>query len=182
MPDYSGAGIGNEPPLAPLALAPRAHVPVLRPARIEQLNAQRLATVQPELRAAWLSARDECEGSSWWPPGWHLLVTDAYRPPEEQAADYAKGRTVPGPDPDAEHPLGHPVTDAMPWQSPHQYRCAVDAAFVRPDGTVVWDRPLYDCCGPVFESHGLVWGGRFRRVDRPHCELPDWRRFRKRTR
>ena len=53
-----------------------------------------------------------------------------YRSPEEQAAEYAKGRTV--------KPPWRTTTDAQPWQSWHQVRRAVDACPLV-NGKCVWE-------------------------------------------
>jgi hypothetical protein len=37
---------------------------------------------------------------------------------------------------------------------------------------VTWDGP-WERWGGLAEAAGLVWGGRWRRPDRPHVELPE---------
>lgn len=47
---------------------------------------------------------------------------------------------------------------------------AFDIAIIK-DGKVTWDIKEYDKAGPIGESVGLKWGGRFSSPDRPHFEI-----------
>jgi len=85
------------------------------------------------------------------------------RTAEQQAALYAVGRTV----------MGRIVTDALPWESPHNYGCASDWV-LWVGGLPVWMMPndprwqaYYDACGVA----GARAGASFRKHDRPHNEL-----------
>lgn len=84
-----------------------------------------------------------------------LLVYCTYRPPIEQAALYAQGRTTPG----------KIVTNAKPWQSAHQYRRAVDGVPLF-GGKPVWVYSASDPNWKVFveeaERLGLEWAGRWK--------------------
>lgn len=99
--------------------------------------------------------------------GLDFIVTCTYRPQVEQNALYAQGRTSPGP--------------IVTWtrNSRHKNRRAFDFAIIK-HGKPVWDiaadtnsdgHPDYDEAGQIAESCGLKWGGRFKRPDRPHCEI-----------
>lgn len=101
-----------------------------------------------------------------------LRVTQAFRSSQEQAALYAKGRTVPGPGYTAQRPMGSIVTKAPPGFSWHEYRRAFDVA-VMVDGHPTWpnDRGLWEEIGEMGEACGLEWGGRFKTIlDLPHFQ------------
>lgn len=107
-------------------------------------------------------------------PGKHLVVVCTYRSPQEQQALFAQGRTQPG----------RKVTeiDGARKLSRHNKRPAeaVDlAVMVDPDGegplkpVISWtDREAYLAMGEIAEELGLVWGGRWTKVDACHVELP----------
>lgn len=77
-----------------------------------------------------------------------LMVISTYRDNEAQDAEYAKGRTTPGPK----------VTNARGGQSWHNYRCAADLG-VLVNGTLSWDRKYYEQLGAIAQELGLTWGG-----------------------
>lgn len=85
---------------------------------------------------------------------------------EEQAALYAKGRTAPGPI----------VTKAQPGASMHNYGLAIDIGVFSKDGkTYHGDHALYRELGPLGESLGFEWGGRWKFNDEPHYQFrPAW--------
>lgn len=80
-------------------------------------------------------------------------------------------------------------------QSPHNYGLACD--FVLDTNKVkvqkrewngkmypdAWDyetpeaKAVYDRLGELAESIGLEWGGRWKFIDVPHVQLPDWKQF-----
>jgi hypothetical protein len=72
-------------------------------------------------------------------------------------------------------------------QTPHGRGGAVDAypAILDPTGAYVagiridpkdpQTKVLFTQYGSLAETHGLVWGGRWKFVDMPHVETPDWR-------
>ena len=84
----------------------------------------------------------------------------------EQAALYAKGRTTSGPI----------VTKAQPGASMHNYGLALDLAVFSKDGkTYHGDHALYRELGPLGESLGFEWGGRWKFNDEPHYQFrPAW--------
>lgn len=50
--------------------------------------------------------------------------------------------------------------------------CALDSVFVKSDGTVFWPSAssIWLDFGLIMESHGLAWGGRWKRPDSPHVQ------------
>lgn len=123
-----------------------------------------LEGTQPELqtRVADLIARAAAEGID-------LCVTDGDRGDVAQLARWRQGRTTPGPI----------VTWARPGQSPHKYGAAADLAFLV-NGAPSWaESHPWLRLGELAEACGLDWGGRWPapKTDRPHVQLPDWRRF-----
>ena len=84
----------------------------------------------------------------------------------EQDALYAKGRTAPGPK----------VTNARAGGSWHNFGIAVDLGVFSADGkTYHGTHKLYRELGPLGESLGLEWGGRWKFVDNPHYQFrPEW--------
>lgn len=81
-----------------------------------------------------------------------ILVTSTYRDKESQDALYAEGRTIPG----------KIRTNARGGQSFHNYRLAFDFVPIV-GGKCVWnDAALWDKCGVIGESIGLVWAGRWK--------------------
>ena len=98
--------------------------------------------------------------------GLDVLITCTYRSWEEQAAEFAKGRTKPGPK----------VTNARPGQSWHQWGRALDFVPRRSGKTLVWgtrgngidqdptddntdDLELWQRCAACFKESGLSWAG-----------------------
>jgi peptidoglycan LD-endopeptidase CwlK len=96
-----------------------------------------------------------------------LLVTCTYRPVDEQQADYAQGRTVPG----------RIITqdDGVTHLSPHNYNPshAIDVAVVDGQGNIVWDEAYYHPLVELAVRHGLISGGSWPHFkDWPHLEGP----------
>jgi len=123
---------------------------------IRGLNSTLQATVNELLARAYLA-------------GIPVIVASGARTYEEQEAIYAQGRTAPG----------AIVTHARPGESWHNFGLAVDFAFIDPSvaggmGKVIWPWPsdpaMWERLGVIGEALGLVWGGRFAQVDRPHFE------------
>jgi len=85
---------------------------------------------------------------------------------DEQAALYAKGRTVPG----------KIVTKAPAGHSMHNFGLAIDLGVFSKDGkTYHGDHALYRELGPLGESLGFEWGGRWKFNDEPHYQFrPAW--------
>ncbi len=61
-----------------------------------------------------------------------------------------------------------------PDSSYHRWGLAVDFVFLDPFGRWTWDRPRADWeqLGRIIEAEGFEWGGRWRRFDGPHAQLP----------
>lgn len=64
------------------------------------------------------------------------------------------------------------VTNARGGFSYHNYGIAVDFVFYV-NGKVSWDEKLYKNLGRWASRVGLTWGGSWRFVDLPHCQLPN---------
>lgn len=99
--------------------------------------------------------------------GIRLLVTSTYRSFREQQGLYDQGRSAPG----------KIVTNAKPGESYHNVRRALDVAILKSDGTLDWNwmasaeaTALWERLAEIGEAHGLAWGGRWKRPDRPHFE------------
>lgn len=93
--------------------------------------------------------------------GVDLLVTCAYRSPEDQDKLYAQGRTV----------LGVPiVTNARAGQSFHNWKCAIDVVPLLM-GKPNWNS-TYSLTSKVGKECGFFWGGDFtgKFKDFPHFE------------
>jgi len=84
----------------------------------------------------------------------------------EQDELYAKGRTTSGP----------VVTRARGGQSMHNFGLAIDIGVFSRDGkTYHGSHGLYRELGPLGESLGFEWGGRWKFVDEPHYQFrPAW--------
>lgn len=108
--------------------------------------------------------------------GYPAKILWCYRSPEIQRGLYAQGRTAPG----------RKVTNAKPWDSPHQYFEAVDIIHPSLGWQVSEDywEALASCVRIVADKfgveldHGHTW--RFR--DSAHIQLKDWKTVRDRHR
>lgn len=98
-----------------------------------------------------------------------VLIYCTYRSDEEQAKEYAKGRTE----------LGKIVTYAKPGQSKHNHRLhdipaslAFDCVPLR-NGKAMWsDKASYIELGEIGRSLGLEWAGDWKRFkEMPHFQL-----------
>jgi peptidoglycan L-alanyl-D-glutamate endopeptidase CwlK len=95
--------------------------------------------------------------------GIDIIISQTLRTKEEQNDLYAQGRTKPG----------NIVTHVEYPYSLHCWGVAFDIAVII-GGKANWDAKYYDLIGPLGESLGLEWGGRWKSfVDRPHFQLPD---------
>lgn len=93
--------------------------------------------------------------------GVRLLLTSTRRSISYQAYLYAQGRTTPG----------KIVTNAIGEQSSHVRGEGFDIVPIV-DGKAAWDNhALLDDIGKIGEQLGLIWGGRFKMVDKYHFEL-----------
>jgi peptidoglycan L-alanyl-D-glutamate endopeptidase CwlK len=134
------------------------------PERLIFASQRRIAALRPELITKVRMLLTEASAR-----GHVLIVTQGLRTDAEQDALYAQGRTKPG----------AIVTYARAGESAHNFGAAVDFAFLV-DGAISWDDALpWADIGAIGESLGLVWGGRWegKKRDRPHLELPGWKRL-----
>jgi peptidoglycan L-alanyl-D-glutamate endopeptidase CwlK len=92
--------------------------------------------------------------------GIDFIVTCTTRTQEEQDRLYAQGRTIPG--------------RIVTWtrKSKHVEGKAFDIVIMR-NGKPVWNAKDKDWlrAGEIGESVGLIWGGRFKKVDACHFEI-----------
>src|SRR5579863_7721202 len=102
------------------------------------------------------------------------FITQTWRSPAEQDADYAQGRTVPG----------HIITNARGGQSPHNCTLSDDTPAARAfdfgiklgDGELDWDADddEWQTAIAIVKAIGLVSGSTFHGiVDNPHAEMPN---------
>lgn len=122
---------------------------------------QRLVGVHPQLRVAIQAVFLQLNVTP-------LFVVEGVRTTAQQQALWAKGRTLPGPI----------VTykDGVIHRSNHQVHQdglghAIDCAFI--GATPFAETWPWEAYGLALETQGLVWGGRWKMLDRPHAELPD---------
>jgi hypothetical protein len=151
----------------------------------ELLRPGLLAVVHPELAGfARLIAAES-------PHDW--MVVSGERTLEGVLLKYAEGRTRPGPyaGRPGYPPLGLTTTQVRTLEgAPHArrvtpaglYACAVDMQYlVAPgrlaSGSTQAEQAVYRWYGERAEGLGLVWGGRFPKVDQAHVQLKDWRDF-----
>jgi peptidoglycan L-alanyl-D-glutamate endopeptidase CwlK len=93
--------------------------------------------------------------------GYDMAILEGYRSPQRQNMLAA---------------MGSNVTNAVAFQSWHQYGLAADCAFLREGKLVIserdpWAMRGYQLFGEVAEQLGLTWGGRWKMMDFGHTEL-----------
>lgn len=112
--------------------------------------------LHPKVREAGVALQNMAKNK-----GITILYYCSYRSNEQQAKEYAKGRTAPGPI----------VTNAKPGQSMHNYGLALDFVPLV-SGKAAWDRnDLYQTVGALAIQAGFSWGGAWKRfIDKPHLE------------
>ena len=94
--------------------------------------------------------------------GINIIISQTWRTKAEQDALYAQGRTAPG----------NIVTNVKYPNSLHCWGAAFDVAVII-NGKASWIAAHFDQVGPIGESLGLEWGGRWQNFpDRPHFQLP----------
>lgn len=103
--------------------------------------------------------------------GHPMKVYQGYRTTDQQAALFKQGRSLPGPNPSHERPLGQTVTDCdgVVHKSCHQSGRAVDCCALGAEAfpaTFPW--PLYAMC---VRAVGLKAGADFLKKDLDHAEL-----------
>ena len=93
--------------------------------------------------------------------GLSIKLTDSFRTKDEQDALYAQGRTTPG----------EIVTSCRYPDSLHNWGCAFD--FCRNVKGCEYDDSdgFFESVGAIAQGLGLVWGGSFKKPDRPHVQL-----------
>lgn len=128
---------------------------------IDERSRKQIDTLHPAARP-WAEAHLQAiRDSGLLPPDVEARIVSGNRTWEEQDALYAKGRTAPG----------SVVTKARGGQSNHNFGIAWDLGLFK-DGDYLEDSPLYAKIGPVGESIGLEWGGRWKSiVDTPHYQV-----------
>lgn len=96
------------------------------------------------------------------------LLSQTVRSYEDQAKDYAIGRTI--------GTMGKFVTAAKPGRSLHNYipALAFDVFFKNANGSACWDEDLYLNLGALAPSVGLEWGGTWKHKDTPHFQPPNY--------
>lgn len=132
---------------------------------MSRASSRDIADLHHELAARWVLSLAEYREVH--PNDPQPFLTQTYRSPEDQAADYAKGRTAPG----------KPVTNAQPMQSLHNYypALAFDIAFKDAKGLLHWEVSLFRNFGVIAKGHGLAWGGDWiHSKDNPHFEPPNF--------
>lgn len=133
---------------------------------LDDRSERNLATLHPDLQkrvATFILAAKNLAS----PRNLDVRIISGLRTYAEQDALYAKGRTTPGPK----------VTNAQAGYSNHNFGLAFDIGIFSADGKKYHaDHPLYRELGPLGESLGLEWGGRWKTiVDEPHYQFrPAW--------
>lgn len=127
--------------------------------RFDARTERNLSTLEPALQA--LARKFLALAQKALPEGVTVKVISGTRSYEEQDALYAQGRTRPGPI----------VTNARAGYSNHNFGLSLDVGLFR-GADYLEESPWYAKLGPLGESVGLAWGGRWKGlVDTPHYEL-----------
>lgn len=143
---------------------------------MSSLSARRLASIHPDLAAAYLTISQDFAREF---PGSHLSVAQGYRTPSQQATAASLGRSA---------------ANGTTTFSKHQRypSLALDFAVLDPGGNYVADGqdPRYRWVAEQFEQAGFKWGGRWTTPDWDHVEaaegvaggvLVDYETYRKTT-
>ena len=133
--------------------------------KLDDRSERNIATLHPDLQpraVAFISAAKSLAAQR----GLDVKCICGLRTWAEQDALYAKGRTAPG----------QIVTRARAGHSMHNFSLALDLGVFSRDGkTYHGSHALYRELGPLGESLGFEWGGRWKFVDEPHYQfLPPW--------
>lgn len=131
---------------------------------LDDRSERNLATLHPSIQqrvATFIQAAKSLAAQR----GLDVRIISSLRTYQEQDALYAQGRTTPG----------RIVTRARAGYSNHNFGLAFDIGIFS-GKTYLEDHPLYDEIGPLGESLGLEWGGRWKKiVDKPHYQFrPAW--------
>lgn len=121
-----------------------------------------------DLQDAWHNASKKYREA--YPNDPQPILTDTYRPIEEQNKIYAIGRTV----------KGKILTYAKGGESPHNFypSFAFDIAFLGIDKKLYWQNVYFERFAEIIKvySDKVKWGGDFVSFkDRPHFELKNWK-------
>lgn len=131
---------------------------------LDDRSERNLATLHPEIQqrvATFVATAKRLAAQR----GLDVRIISALRSYAEQDAIYSQGRTTPG----------RIVTNSRAGYSNHNFGLAFDlGCFVAK--SYLPEHPLYDDLGPLGESLGLEWGGRWKKiVDKPHYQFrPKW--------
>jgi len=129
------------------------------------MSSRRLEDLHPTLQPIARQFLAQCVAA-----GLDILVTCTYRSPAEQALEYAKGRTAPGPI----------TTCAKPGQSKHNHEVAGKPAALAFDivpmenGKCQWSKtcPTWQKASVIGKKLGLSWAGDWTNFkEYPHFEL-----------
>jgi peptidoglycan L-alanyl-D-glutamate endopeptidase CwlK len=131
---------------------------------LDDRSERNLATLHPDIQkrvATFIAAAKNLAQ----PRGLDVRIISALRSYAEQDAIYAQGRTTPG----------RIVTHARAGHSNHNFGLSIDIGIFK-SKSYLDDDALYDELGPLGESLGLEWGGRWKKiVDKPHYQFrPPW--------
>jgi len=135
---------------------------------IRQRNLDRLVGTAPAFQAKLLPILEDLG----------MMVIVGLRTDAQQAADYAQGRTTPGPNAGqpGHPPLGATVTNCNGVTTRSNHQAQADGYGHAADCGFVGDHPYagdFHAFGLRLEAAGLKWGGRFHApVDLDHAELP----------
>lgn len=142
---------------------------VFAPRTMSDINSQRLAAVNPLLRAKVEKLIAVAAGE-----GHTLRVSQGLRTWAEQDALYNQPHDHK--DNDGDHRVDESdehVTNARAGESWHNFGMAVDFVFII-SGKPSWDDHLYTNIGRWASLVGLDWGGNWKKTkDRPHVQLPN---------
>jgi len=158
-------GPSDDDAYAPTSSSPAANMPqatlpatpnlVVPRGYTDDRTNERLQTLHPAVRQDFANFLDDVNNQL----GIKLRITDGFRSNADQATEYAKGRTTPGPS----------TTGARPGESYHQYGMATDLTQLLPNGGVNYNLP-WPQIAEIAAAHGIDWGGWFHKPDRDHFE------------
>jgi peptidoglycan L-alanyl-D-glutamate endopeptidase CwlK len=130
---------------------------------LDDRSERNLATLHPDLHqraATFVAAAKNLAAQR----SLDVRIISALRSYAEQETIYAQGRTT----------LGKIVTNARAGYSNHNFGLAFDVGVFK-GKAYLDDHAFYDELGPLGESLGLEWGGRWKFVDKPHYQFrPAW--------
>ena len=131
---------------------------------LDERSERNIATLHPTVRdriAVFIAAAKSLAA----PRKLDVRVISGFRSYAEQDEIFAQGRTRPG----------RIVSNARAGHSTHNFGIAVDIGIFQ-GKEYLGDHPLYDELGPLGESLGLEWGGRWKKIkDTPHYQFrPAW--------